>query len=334
MHRFFFFIFLTFQSHRTWRRLSALFALVATLTTLVADATAADVNLLGRSRSELEEVLGKPNSRLRRGDGEVLVFGDGVRIEMRDDRVVSVRGGSFGEIIVGDGIRYTIDEKGKATSSKQSTSVVQTEPAPLPEVAVASSEPATTDAATLDATVAEEATVAEAQVVGAGDLALVHAAEHPEEALATSNPAVARLLAGHDEEIETADREPPGAAWVGTLTKMVLHLTVVLVILAVALKWLGLPYVWSDLAKVGVLTVAVREGLHGLGGLGGNWEMLRLFRIDEVISFIALAVALFRFKVVLTGLTALKVAAATKSVAYMLMIGVGVALTFGMLAVH
>jgi len=105
---------------------------------------------------------------------------------------------------------------------------------------------------------------------------------------------------------------------------------VTVVLLAMAFRWVGLPFLVRDLFKVALLSIAVSAGVSGLGSLGGHWQWLQLFRADEVIGFVVLAVALFRFKLVRTGITALRIAVATKVASYFLMIGIGVALSFGL----
>jgi hypothetical protein len=130
---------------------------------------------------------------------------------------------------------------------------------------------------------------------------------------------------------------PPPPPWVGVATEclgMLLRFGLVVLVLSLTMKWMELPFYWPDLMKVSVLYVAVREIVHGLGGLGGMWELLRIFRIDEGVGFFALAILLYRFGVTRDGLTALKIAAATKLVTYFLMIGAMLALTFGLLALR
>ncbi len=293
------------------------------------DAAVADASLLGRTRAEAEAVLGRPNSALRRGDGEVLIFGDGARVELRDGRIVAVRDGSFGEIVAADGTRYVVDNRGairsdgEAPAIEEAREINEAGTARFPTARAGAGAPA-------------EASVGEGESPPAidEDLALVRAAEHPEESVFAAHPEVGRLLAAQKLSMaadeETGPQAPEASDQVEWAIGVALHLAIILVVLALSLKWIGLPYVWADLVKVGVLTLVVREAIHALGGLGGNWEMIRLFRAGECVSFFALATLLFRFKVALSGLTALKVAAATKLVSYLLMMGVGLALTFAL----
>ncbi|MGH8018808.1 MAG: hypothetical protein ACREIA_11030 [Opitutaceae bacterium] len=304
------------------RLLLALWAFAA-LETAVAPAV--DASLLGLTRAEVEAVLGRPNSALRRGDSEVLIFGEGARVELRDGRVAAIRGGSFGEIVAADGTRYIVDQEGAARSAAAAADFATEEV----------KETGTIEAARAVAAPAEVAAPPEQAAVVDEDLALIHAAEHPEEVVMAAHPEVGRLLAAQQQTTLAAERQAAPQAgktsvWFEWAIGAGLHLAIVIAVLSLSLKWLGLPFVWADLVKVGVLTLVVRETIYALGGLGGNWEMLRLFRVGECASFIVLAVLLFRFKVALSGLTALKVAAATKLVSYLLMIGVGLALSFAL----
>jgi hypothetical protein len=285
-----------------------------------ADSAAPD--LIGLTRADVLTALGKPQSTLRRGGTELLIYPKGVRVELRGEEVVAYQGSEEAVIIGRDGTRYTLGANGKVLRAD-----------PLPEVThhEAEASPATGPAANISPTPAEAKKPATAAVTAAED----------DDPVPSDDARMAKMRAEMEKAVEdlgkAPEAPPPPPVWiklVGAIVGAVLHFVIVVVILRLALSIVGVPFFWPDLIKVCLLYLAVREGLHGLSDLGGGWQFIALFRFDDVVSFVVLAVLLFRFKIALSGLTALKVAAATKAATYMLMIGVGLALSFGLMSMH
>jgi hypothetical protein len=98
--------------------------------------------------------------------------------------------------------------------------------------------------------------------------------------------------------------------------------------LRIAISWVELPCYMPDVCKVAALYTIIREGMHGLADFGGHWEWIRLFRLDDIIGYVAMMILLFKFKIALSGLTSLKIATATVGVTYFLMLIFGVVLSF------
>lgn len=303
------------RSTHIWRGLA-----IAALTVIglpsAGGAESNTVDLTGRSRVEVEQHLGKAASVLRRGEVEILVFADGTRVELRNGEVISTRGNA-GEIVAADGTRYTVDATGMVRTERMAAQLQHASAAEASAVEqVVSSDSQAADEPAEVAPVEAEVATPEQEI------------EHPGLALAAEAEKMLKLAEGGEEDVPESAAPP----WVGQLIGVGAHFAIVAIVLSLSLKWVGIPFVWWDLARVSVVYLAVRELFHGLGGLGGHWEFIRLFRVDELVSFVALSILLYRFKVVLSGLSALKVAAATKFVSYMLMIGVGLAVSFGLLA--
>jgi hypothetical protein len=130
--------------------------------------------------------------------------------------------------------------------------------------------------------------------------------------------------------VEEREAPSPAATAIQTTIQLVGRFVFALLILRLTLGWLGRPFYFPDLIKISLLNTAIRTGLHGLGDLGGNWEFINIFKTPDIVSFVALAILLFKFGVTRDGLTALKIAAATIVVTYFLMIGLGIVLVFGL----
>jgi hypothetical protein len=144
-------------------------------------------------------------------------------------------------------------------------------------------------------------------------------------------------LEEHVEDMEDFEEEPPPSLAKRLLVlgiEIVFRFGIAVLVLRLSIHLVGVPFFWPDLLKVAVLYLAVREVMHGLGGLGGWWEFIPLFRLDDATSFIILACSLTWFKIAGSGLTALKIAAMTKFVIVGLMLAVGLAVTFGLSAMQ
>jgi hypothetical protein len=128
------------------------------------------------------------------------------------------------------------------------------------------------------------------------------------------------------------EEEASQPAWAGAVGQVVLGLVrfgFAVLVLRLAINFVELPCYMPDVLKVAALFVVIREGVHGLGGLGGQWQWLRLFYAADIISFIALCWLLVQFKVATQGITALKIAIATEVASYFVMLLIGVAIVFG-----
>lgn len=291
-------------------------ALLAWLLSCGAVAAAVSDDLVGLRRDELVQYFGKPESMLRSGDTEFMSFASGMRVELRNDEIIAVHGPAQAVVIADDGTRYIAGEDGKLQSMNAEPRVTFVpKSAPPPDVISAASEVDLSAAALVappesDAPIdAAPAVVAPAEAAG-----LVQAIERASSDAAPAAPSRRARVAVQS---------------VGAIVRLVLAA----VILRIALGWLGLPCYWPDLFKVSVFYVFVRESVHAIGALGGNWELLHFFKVDDVLGFFALAICLHAFHVTRAGLTTLKVAAMTKSVTYVLMMLLGLALTFGLHAI-
>lgn len=269
-------------------------------------------SLVGLTRDEVVVLRGKPSGERARADGSVvMVYPDGAKLELREGRVVAVTGTGGAEIVGADGTRYV-----PGTDGNIQRPLVVTDSPPV----------SATDAAPPAAAVAA---TEEPVAKPAADTAMD---EDMEDA---SSPTAA--LEKHVEEMEDPEEEPPPSL-AKTLLVLVIEIGfrfgIAVLVLRLSIHFVGVPFFWPDLLKVAVLYLAVREVMHGLGGLGGWWEFIPLFKLDDVVSFIVLACSLTWFKIAGSGLTALKIAAMTKFVIVGLMLAVGLAVTFGLSAMQ
>ena len=291
----------------------------------------ADADWIGHTRAEVVATLGKPNSALHRGDTEVLMFPNEVRVEIRADQVVVFRSGTGAMIVARDGTRYTPSDRGKVTKLDEATAAgvgAPPPPAPAPKQA------ATADEATEAAAVVEETeqdTVDETAAAEAATDAMVAPSSGGATDQDTQLLKMAENYEDHGKLTEHEVKPPP--AWFGPVRSIVaglLRFGFAFLILRIAISWVGLPCYLPDVAKVSFLYVVIREAVDGLGLLGGYWEFIGLFMVPDVVGSLAQAVLLYRFKIVHTGITALKIVAMTQGVTYFLMLVVGLALTIGL----
>jgi len=266
--------------------------------------------LVGLSRAEVIAARGKPSGERSRGDLLLMVYPDGTRIELREGRVVSVSGGAGDEIVGADGTRYVPGVDGNIQR-----------PVEIIEPGAA----AATDARQeeVDAASAEGADDLDADLPPGGT-----APPSVDAARRAAEDAVADDLDDFDES-DDEDDIPPLYKLIGGLIGAVLHFVLTVLVLRIAVQVIGVPFFWADLLKVAVLYVAVHGLLLSLAELGGYWEFITLFRAQEVISFLVLACSLTWFKIAGNGITALKIAAASKIALVALMLGVGVLLAIG-----
>lgn len=286
------------------------------------------VDWVGRSREEVVTELGRPQSALQRGDTEVLMYPNSVRIEIRNDVVVAYRAGSGAMIVASDGTRYTPTDKGRVQRVVEVTANEEEDDEP---VVAELDEPVAAPA--IAASESDEAAVA-AETEAADDAAPADAAEDEGEEdgwsggpggdlVEASNPHSRTIedIAEHGLVPDGADDEeaPPWANTVTDIVGALLRFGFAVLMLRVAISWVELPCYMPDVMKVAALYTVIREGMHGLGRLGGHWEWVLLFKLDDVVSFFALMILLYKFKVALSGITALKIAIATKGATFLLM---------------
>lgn len=300
--------------------LSGLSAASRSDTLVVAPATEAD--WLGRTRDDVLATLGKPLSALQRGEVEVLMYANDVRVEIRHDVVVAFRGGRGPAIVASDGTRYHATARGKvervlpaaAPGREKDESGVATVPAgsaasPSPSSEVPEVPP--------DSQADDIEAMTDPLAAGSGDF--VHPFATAAEELAD------RGLLPHTAEKSEA---PGWHWWVTEIGSVLLRLGFAVLILRIAISWVELPCYLPDVLKVSVLFVVIREGIHGLSQMGGHWQWIELFRLADVASFFGLSILLVQFKIALSGLTALKIAIATVGASYFLMLIVAVGLSF------
>jgi hypothetical protein len=269
-------------------------------------------DLVGLSRADVVAVLGRPTAEREAGDVMIMLYANGVRVELRQDAVVAVRGSSStGEIIGADGARYVPGADGRV---RRVDSPVPADAAALPEPDQAAG--GGTTGLPMDTVDIEEdegfSTGAEEGPVGG---------------------ALMKELEEHVEAMENPQAEEPVSA---TKQVLIFALGVVfrfgftLLVLRIAVHVVEIPFFWPDLTKVAGLCLAVHAFMEGLAELGGLWEFITLFALDDIVTFIILACSLTWFKVAGSGLTALKIAAATQFVVIGLMFAVGLAVAFGL----
>lgn len=299
-----------------------LLALAASLL-LTSGVRGQETSLIGQSRAAVTAQLGSPQSTLHRGDREILVFANGDRVELIGEEVVAHHSGSEGTVITRDGTHYRSGADGTLTPER----VEEVAPPPAPEDAPATIvAPQSGEAAEVPATTPP----ADDTVLG-GLYEPVANAPLPEDA--KDLPGVADLNPERLKEkfgLEESEPPPSWAKPVSSLIGMTARFAIMMVVLQIALKWVGQPYYMPDVLKISALYVVIRDGLHALGGLGGMWEMVPLFRIDEIVGLLALSLLLFKSEITRNGLTAMKIAFATHMVTLGLMLAVGLAMTFGL----
>lgn len=298
-------------------------------------------NLIGSTRDEAVALLGRPLSALQRGDTEVLMYADNVRLEIRNGEVVSHRSGNAAVLVKSDGTRYAPSDRGKVTRLAGPAAAEEAEEVEEASSAVA---PASSSAGAASGAAEEEGDVEQEEdldePVASEDEDVESAGGYATSAADASTDSDMQLLKMADNYAEhgvlTDEEIKPEPSWVSAVSAIVgglFHFGFTVIILRMAITFVDLPCYMPDVLKVSALYVVIREGVDGLGGLGGHWEWLRLFRAADVLSFFALCILLFQFKIALQGITALKIAVATKVATFILMILVGLALTFGLAAI-
>lgn len=304
-------------------------ALAQTTRTLTED------DLLGLTRIDVVRSLGKPQSTARRGDKEILLFSSGARVELRGDEVISFQGSPTAVITAADGTRYLPGADGniQRADGQSLVEVRRRETPPGPPAELPASENPGADEAPIPEALAEPS------IDPAGPDGAPAAQLAEEGGGLTTAPALDQKIPGTKVTVENyletghllpgEEEKPP--AWVTVASEAVgmgLRFVLVIVILGLAIRWVGLPFYWPDLIKVSALYVAVREVMHGLGGFGGLWEFIRIFRVEEGIGYLAMMFFLYKFGVCREGITALKIATATKIVTYFLMMILMLAVSF------
>lgn len=267
-----------------------------------AEPTSPRPNLVGLDRSDVVAVLGRPSGERQRGDTLIMIYPDGTRLELLAGKVVAVSGGSTGEIIGSDGTKYVPGEDGNL--QRPVTSGPQTA-VPAPD---APAVPAATDE-TVE-----------------GDLPPGTERDYP-DGLPIED------LEKFVESMEDPEEEEPESVKKRILAlglEIVFHFGFTVLVLRIAVQVVGVPFFWPDLLKAAVLYLSVYMVMQGLGELGGLWEFIPIFRLDDLVSLIILACSLTWFKVAGSGLTALKIAVATKFVTLGLMLALGLAIAFGL----
>lgn len=317
-------------------RIGRWFGFVAVLAILIGGlelAAQANSDLVGASRGDVMRAFGEPESTLRKGDVDVLIYPDGVRIEIEDDVVIGYRGSVGSGVISRGGTEYAAGEDGNVHKAKPvaielpvPVATTETEVvAPELPAEPAIEKPEMPDESTVEIPVAEKDAGDEAEL-------LVHEEVDPDHLYDEASAQAEHYLEGFGV---VRDPEPPSpaATAIGAILQVVARFGFALLILRITLGWLGRPFYFPDLIKVSLFYTAIRAVMHGIGGLGGNWEFVNIFKVPDIVAFFALAVLLFKFEVTKDGLTALKIAGATIAVTYFLMIGIGIVLVFGLGAV-
>jgi hypothetical protein len=271
--------------------------------------------LLGASRGDVIRALGEPENSLRKGDVDLLVYADGVRIEIKNDQVIRYRGPVGSGVLTRGGTDYSAGDDGNIRKP--------VEYVPEPEESV----------------VAEEAEVSpdppelvEELPVEEEEAAPYDPEADPEGIYDEATANAEKLL----EDMGMATEPEPPPAWataVGTVVGLFFRTLFVLLVLRLTLAWMGRPCFFPDLIKISLLYTALFAAIEGLGNLGGNWEFLHFFRVSEIIGMFALSVMLYSFEVTRDGLTALKIAGANALITHFVMMGIGIVivLTIGAL---
>lgn len=282
-----------------------------------AAAASPPASLLGLTRAEVIAALGKPTGERQRGEWVVMVYPDGTRLELREGRVAAVSGRGA-EIIAADGTRYAAGDDGNLARpirvnerlTDAADGAVVSSPAatssPEDEVPQAVSPPASPDPVAAEAELPED-------VESDAELDLPEGANAPPSVKAAEE-AARQQVALELDAFSTFDDEAgaevsPVVAVLGFLVLAMIRFILAVFVLWIALRIVGLSFFWGDLLKVALLYVAVHGAMNSLGALGGLWEFVRIFRMDDIVGMIVLTCSLTWFKVVVSGLTALKVGA-------------------------
>jgi hypothetical protein len=316
-------------------RLGRWLALGALLTVLIGGfelAAEDSSNLIGASRGDVMRAFGEPESTLQKGDIDLLIYPDGVRIEIQDDVVINYRGSVGSGIISRGGTEYTAGEDGNVHKAKP-VEIELPKPEAAAEPEVAAPEPPEADPVVVEESEASNETPASEPIV--------------EEVATEETPPAAKEEMDPDHLYEDAsaeaekylegfgvaeEPEPPSPATIAVreIVQFVARFGFALLILRITLAWLGRPAYFPDLIKVSLIYTAIRAAIHEVGTFEGSWQFINIFEVPDIVAFFSLAVLLFRFGVTKDGLTALKIAAATIMVTYFLMIGLGIVLVFGL----
>jgi hypothetical protein len=144
------------------------------------------------------------------------------------------------------------------------------------------------------------------------------------------SPGLAESISTELLESAPSPEPPPGAAVLNFALLAVLRLGAQLLLLRLTFAFMEMPVLWGDLLKVAFLNFAVHQSLSFLGQQPGVWELIPVFRVDSVVSYLILACSLKWFKIASCGVTALKIASATSVVLYFLMLGLAVAVSFAL----
>lgn len=315
------------------------FVFVGVLTTFISGFEAIaqqSPNLLGASRGDVMRAFGEPENTLRKGDVDVLMYPDGVRIEIRDDVVIDYRGSVGSGILSRGGTEYAAGEDGNVHEAEQKE-IEQTAPAPEAEVVPAESP---MESAVVEPIVDEPEAIVEksadepltGEIVAEENQQVVETEMNPDHLYDDAAAQAGKYLEGFGA-VKEPEPPPKSATAVRTTIQVVARFCFALLILRITLGWLGRPFYFPDLVKVSLLYTAIRGGIHGIGSLGGQWQFINIFEVPDILAFLALAIMLFKFDVTKDGLTALKIAGATVAVLYFLMMGLGVVLVFGLNAI-
>lgn len=303
-------------------------------------------SLIGLSRADVIALRGKPSGERQRDGVLVMVYPDGARLELREDRVVSASGAGVAQITASDGTRYAPGADGNiertvrvieaaASGEDDPAAVSPASPPPAPAQAAETVEPAPSGGA-------KPASAPRSPTPAAGERDTQSEVEMDMPPGSTPPPSVAAaraaaaataqesLASGGADDAYHEPAPSTAVSVIGGLVGAVLHFGLTVLVLRIAVQVVGVPFFWPDLLKVAFVYLAVYEVATVLGRLGGLWEFLTIFRVHEVSSFIVMACALTWFKIAGSGLTALKIAVATKLVLTGLMLAIGLILAFGL----
>lgn len=264
--------------------------------------------LLGASRGDIIRAFGQPENTLRKGDVDLLVYADGVRIEIKDDTVIRYRGPVGSGMLTRGGTEYAAGDDGNVRKP------AAPEVKPEPGIVVGESEP--------PSDVEDEEPVDE-PLVGEAEAAPYDPESDPEGIYDEAGAQAQKFL--EDMGLEAEPEPPP--PWVSVVTTTIglfFRAVFVLLVLRLTLAWMGRPCYFPDLIKISLLYTAMFAAIQGLGGMGGNWEFLHFFRVAEIVGMFALSIMLYSFEVTKDGLTALKIAAANALITHFVMLAIGI----------
>lgn len=216
-------------------------SLPALLLLIVAPVVAVET---GTARVNVLQELGPPAAALKRGDTEVLNYRDGVRIVLKNGRVVEVTGLKIGEQAA---IPVATAPEPEAEPAENLEESEPAEPEPNPE-----------QQADLDK--AEKA-----------------AAEADARARAEMEKAIMDL-----EEMAEAEPEPRGFSVVPFLLELAVTWLMTLAALKLACKYWNSDVPWNGLMLVSIVDVIIRGVIGYIGHAG--LEMMSLFYADEAVA--------------------------------------------------